>query len=131
VPRLDFARARAYDSSMDQAVAAFIRHGKGDQRALHESLHALVRKLYPAAVARISYGVPMYKTDSGWVGLGYWKGGASIYCGIVPALDRLRAEHPHIKVNKGSVNLKTGDRLPLAAIKRLIRDSMERKQPRS
>lgn len=116
---------------MDRAVAAFIRHATGEQRALHERLHALVQTMYPHAVARISYGVPMYKTDTGWVGLGYWKGGVSIYCGIVPALDRLRQEHPAIKVNKGSVNLKTGDRLPLAAIKRLIKASLERKRPRS
>ena len=42
-------------------------------------MHELVMRLYPDATVKISYGIPIYKAKTSWVGLGFWKDGVSIY----------------------------------------------------
>ena len=61
---------------MNEHVQRYIDAVVDERRALYDRLHALIMDLYPDARAVISYQVPMYKTKSGWIALGYWKKGS-------------------------------------------------------
>jgi uncharacterized protein YdhG (YjbR/CyaY superfamily) len=99
----------------------------GERRALFDRLEKIVLDMYPRAEVGIAYGVPTYGTKPARVGLGYWKEGVSFYPYSGSALSEFRRKHPTIKTTKGSVNFKVTDRLPVAAIKKLIRQAMNRR----
>ncbi len=81
--------------------------------------------MYPDARIGISYGVPTYWAKSGRVGLAYWSGGVSFYPFGGDYLDEFRAEHPAIKTSKGTINFKVSEKVPVAALKKIIRQSIE------
>ena len=94
-------------------------------KAYFNQMHALVMELYPEATTAISYGIPIYKAKSGWVGLGFWKDGVSIYTNGLGHLAEFRALHPKVKGGKGSLNFKNSEPLPLADLKLIIVHAIE------
>ena len=112
---------------MNEHVQRYIDAVVDERRALYDRLHALIMDLYPDARAVISYQVPMYKTKSGWIALGYWKKGVSLYTGVQPMAE-FKAEHPHIKTGKGSINFKVTDVVPQPAVQKVITQCMERRR---
>ena len=99
-----------------------------DRKPLFKKLEALVLGMYPKAEIVYSYGIPMYKASAGWVGLGYWKGGVSLYTNNPKYIAALKKKYPAIKTNKASINLKLTDPFPAAELKKVIRGAMERKK---
>jgi len=97
-----------------------------ERRQLFDKLQALILGMYPDAEVRISYQVPMYKVQSGRVALGYWKNGVSVYAVPAPQLADFKAKYPAIKTGKGSINFRVTDAIPMAALKRIIEQAMER-----
>lgn len=110
---------------MDADVERFMAAIPPDRRALFERLHALVVDLYPQAQLRLSYGVPTYHAQSGWVALGYWKQGVSLYTNGAHHLVRFKAAHPRIKTGTGCINLRLTDEVPVDALREVIRHAME------
>lgn len=88
-------------------------------------MHKLMMQLYPGAAIKISYGVPIYQTKSGWVGLGFWKDGVSIYTNGPGHLAEFRAKHPTVKGGKGSLKFKNSEPLPLEDLKLIIVHAIE------
>lgn len=113
---------------MDKDVKRFMDAIPKDKKPLFKKLQALVMDLYPDAEVVISYGIPMYKARSGWVGLGYWKDGVSLYTNNPGYLAEFRKTYPAIKTNKASINLKLTDPFPAAALKTVIKKAIERKK---
>jgi uncharacterized protein YdhG (YjbR/CyaY superfamily) len=100
-----------------------------DRRPLFDRLQGLILSLYPDASVVISYGVPTYKAKSGWVSLGYWKEGVSLYTNGPHHIDPFREKHPDIKTGKGSINFKLSDKIPVADLKKVIRHAIEHPKP--
>lgn len=96
-----------------------------DRKPLFERLHALILSLYPDAEVVLSYGVPTYRAKTGWVALGYRKDGVSLYTCGAHHLAAFKAKHPKIKTGTGCINLRTGDPVPAAALKQVIRHAIE------
>ncbi len=48
----------------------------------------------------VSYGIPTYKVKAGRVGLGFWKGGVSVYTYGAHHLEEFRAKYPAIKTSQ-------------------------------
>ena len=110
---------------VDPAVRKFVNAVSGERRALYDALEGLILALYPDARIGISYGVPTYWAKSGRVGLAYWSGGVSFYPFGGDYLDEFRAAHPTIKTSKGTINFKVAEKVPVAALKKLIRQAIE------
>ncbi len=110
---------------VDPAVRKFIEAVKDERRLLYDQLEKVILGMYPDAEVVITYGVPTYKARSGRVGLAYWKEGVSFYPFSGSYLDEFRAKHPAIKTSKGTVNFKVSDKIPLAALKKVIRYAIE------
>lgn len=96
-----------------------------ERRALLDALHELIAGLYPQASQVISYGVPTYRLRTGWVSIGYWKGGVSLYTNGPHNIAEFTERYPAIKAGKGSLNFRLSDQLPLEALGNVIRRAME------
>ncbi|MHB0856633.1 MAG: DUF1801 domain-containing protein [Anaerolineae bacterium] len=110
---------------MNDQVQRFMNAVPEDRKPLFDRLHALILSLYPDAQIVISYQVPTYKVKSGWVALGYWKAGVSLYTNNPQHIAEFAARHPHIKTNKASINLKLTDEVPMEDLEQVIRHAME------
>jgi uncharacterized protein YdhG (YjbR/CyaY superfamily) len=115
---------------MDKKVQAFMKAIPKDSKPLFNKLQALVLGMYPEAEVAISYGIPMYRARGGWVGLGYWKEGVSLYTNNPKFIAGLKKKYPAIKTNKASINLRLTDPFPAAELKKVIRAAMEQKSKR-
>jgi len=114
---------------MNKEVQQFVDAVSDERRPLYDKLHRLIMGMYPSAEVVISYGIPTYKAKSGRVGLGYWKGGVSLYAFGAHHLEEFRAKYPAIKTSTGTINFKLSDAVPVAALKQVIKHSIERPRP--
>jgi uncharacterized protein YdhG (YjbR/CyaY superfamily) len=111
---------------VDPAVRRFVDTVSDERRAFYDTLERIILGMYPGARIGISYGVPTYWAKSGRVGLAYWSGGVSFYPFGGDYLDEFRATYPEIKTSKGTINFKVSEKVPVAALKRLIRQAIEK-----
>ena len=111
---------------MKKDIQDYVRSGTPEQRKLFSRLERIILEMYPKAEIGIAYGVPTYGRKPGRVGLGYWKQGVSFFPYSGSALDAFRKAYPAIKTSTGTVNFQTSDKIPVAALKALIRTAMER-----
>ena len=110
---------------MNEEVQRFIDAIPHDRRALFDRIRALIESMYPEAEVKLSYGVPTFKMKSGWVALGYWKSGVSLYTNGPHHLSGFIREHPGIKTGKGSINFRLTDDIPEESLTRVITHAME------
>lgn len=111
---------------MSIEVQTYIDAVEDERRSLLLNFQAIILRLCPEAAIKISYQIPSYKVPTGWVFLGYWKQGVSIYTGYSQGLADFRAKHPRIKTGKGSVNFRLKDEIPWQDVETLIADALYR-----
>jgi len=98
--------------TMDPHVQAYIDSVSDARRELYLRLQARLMELYPDLSVKKSYGVVKYYRGKGYIYLGYWKQGVSLYPGKIAALEEFEKRHPEIRTRVGTINLKVGDDLP-------------------
>ena len=96
-----------------------------DRRPLFDALHEIITGLCPEALQVIWYRMPTYRVGDGWVALGYWREGVSLYTNSPEHIAPIKAAHPKIKTNKASINFRAGAELPLEAVEQVVRHAME------
>ena len=111
---------------MNRQVKHFIGAVPKSHRPMFDRLQKLIMSLYPEAEVVLSYKIPMFKARSGWVGLGYWKKGVTIYTDGAHNIAGFKANYPEIKTGTGCINFKLTDKIPLADLKKVIRQAVER-----
>ncbi len=107
-------------------VQQYIEGVPAETRPHFDQLHNLILQLYPEAKVVISYQIPTYKAKNGWVALGYWKGGASVYTNNPAFIEEFKRKNPRFKTGKASINLINGQPLPLEDLEQVIRLAVER-----
>ena len=110
---------------MNKEVQLYVDAVPDERKPLFDRLHALIMGLYPNAEVVMSYRIPTYRAKSGWVALGSWKDGVSLYTNGAHHIAEFKAKYPAIKTGKGSINFKITDVVPVAALKRVIRHAIE------
>ncbi len=110
---------------MNEEVSRFIEAIPADRRSQFDELQATILRLYPEADLVLWFHVPTYRTKTGWVALGYWKGGMSLYTNGPHHIAAFRTAHPQFKTGKGSINFKIGESIPIEAVEKVIRHAME------
>jgi uncharacterized protein YdhG (YjbR/CyaY superfamily) len=116
----------AWRKAMKSEVRDYIIQVSDERRELFLKLQSLIYNLYPKAEAKISYKIVKYVLPSGWVFLGYWKQGVSLYTGYITELPVFAAKHPQIKTGKGSIKLKMTDDIPWEDIIVIIKNCFGR-----
>jgi hypothetical protein len=69
----------------------------------------------------MTYKMPTYKVRSVWVPLANQKHYVSLYTCGAEHLAEFKARYPQIKTGKGCINFKMNDTIPLAALKKVVR----------
>jgi uncharacterized protein YdhG (YjbR/CyaY superfamily) len=111
---------------MHKDMQRYIDSVQDERRNLMLKLQELILHHFPEAKMRISYQIPKYETKTGWMFLGYWKLGVSMYVGYLDELDNFKQKNPKIKTGKGSINLKLTDQIAWSDIVNIITKAMER-----
>ncbi len=112
-------------------VEEFINAVSDARRDLILEFQSRILKMYPQARRVISYNIPMYKTDTGWVGLGYWKQGVTLYTGHPPLILAFSEKHPELKTRVGCINFRLKDAIPWGDVTELIATVMEARKPQN
>jgi uncharacterized protein YdhG (YjbR/CyaY superfamily) len=110
---------------VNEDVEQFVSGVPEDSRPLFNRIRALIERLYPEASLSLWYGVPTFKTKSGWVSLGYWKEGVSLHSNGAHNIAAFKVAHPRIKTGTGTINLRMSDEVPEESLAQVIRTAME------
>ncbi len=113
------------ENAINPDVQQYIDAVQDERRPLFDRLQALILDLYPDAEVVLSYKIPTYRVRPGWVALGYWKGGVSIYTNGPHHIADFKAQYPAIKTGKGSINFRVTDEVPVAAAKQVMQHAIE------
>lgn len=105
---------------MNEEVRQYI-HAVPEGKAHFAQVHALIMALYPDAEIDMSYQVPTYKTKSGWIAVGYWKKGVSLYINGLEYLEEFIEKYPAFKTDEGCINFKVTDSIPVTDIENILR----------
>ena len=119
------------DTVANEDVKRFMDSIPSDKKPLFERLQALVLSLYPDAMLALSYGVPTYRVKTGWVALGHWKDGVSVYTNGRHNIEEFRSAHPAVKTGTGTINFRVTDEIPMDSLSRVIRLAMQGTASRS
>lgn len=114
---------------MNKDVERFMEAIPAKVRPQFDQLHSLILRMYPDAEVVISYGVPTYKAKVGRVALGYRKDGVSLYPYGPHPLVEFKTKYPNIQTSKGSIKFKTTEKIPVAAVKKVIKLAIEPSKP--
>lgn len=111
---------------MNADVERYIHTVTDERQVLFQKLHSIILSLYPTASIQLSYKIPTYRSKTGWVALGYWKGGVSIYTNSPDHITQFTAAYPTVKTGKASINFKLTDEIPIDALEAVIKHAMEK-----
>lgn len=95
-----------------------------ERKELFEKLNSIVSDLYPDAEVLVWYRLLTYRIKPGWVALGYRKDGVTLYTECKDAIEEYRSSQPNAKTGKGCINFKLGDKIPITALKKVIKRAM-------
>jgi uncharacterized protein YdhG (YjbR/CyaY superfamily) len=107
---------------MPNEVDRYLRTVPEPHRVSIEKLRQTVRSVLPEAEEVISYGIPMFRQDGhGVVAYNATKTGVTLQVMSGTLLDDYQEELAGYKRAKGSVQFPSGQRLPVALIKKLVK----------
>lgn len=111
---------------MEKADQDYIDAPGDARRELYLQLQEMLLGLHPDISVKLAYGVVKYYNANGWIYLGYWKHGVSLYPGKTQGLQDFKARHPGIKTSIGTINLKLGADIPWDDVAMVFRTSLAR-----
>lgn len=105
-------------------VDAYIRSAPKEVQAKLKELRALIKKTAPAAVERISYGMPYYHYKGRLAYFSFWKAHIGLYV-PTPTIAEHESELADYETTKATVRFPIEKRLPITLIRKLIKARMK------
>lgn len=94
------------------------------RRARGAALHRLVATLFPKATMDMSYKMPTYRVGENFIAWGNKKSHLSVYTCSAQRIADFRLRHPEIRSGVGCLNFRDADDVPLADLKRVVRNAL-------
>ncbi|MBI2924097.1 MAG: DUF1801 domain-containing protein [Verrucomicrobia bacterium] len=110
-------------------MAAYIAAAPAAVRSRLKELRSLIRKTAPAAVERISYGMPYYAYQGRLAYFRHWKAHIGLYL-PTPIIEEHRRELAGYETTTATVRLPLDKKLPIAFIRQLVRARMRMNEAR-
>lgn len=113
--------------SKPEDVDSYIANSAGEARPILNTIREIIKATIPEAEEKISYGVPFYKYHGELVGFAAYKNHVSFGYGaaVLQDEDRKMLEEKGYKLGKGTMQIKFGQEVPAAAIKRILEAKAE------
>ncbi len=92
-----------------------------------KQLRAVIRKTAPAAVERISYGMPYYAHKGRLAYFSLWKSHIGLYV-RTPVLEEHKSELDAYETTNATVRFPLDKKLPIALIRKLLRARMKKNE---
>jgi uncharacterized protein YdhG (YjbR/CyaY superfamily) len=89
-----------------------------------EALRRIVRDVAPGCTERVSYGIPIFRTNKDLVGMSAQKRHCSLHTMSPPLADRIRAEVPGLVVSGATVHFTPEAPLERDLVERIVRDRL-------
>ncbi len=106
-------------------VDGYIAEAPKEAQAKLKELRAIIRKTAPAAVERISYGMPYYEYKGRLAYFSFWKAHIGLYLPTPTIADHER-ELAAYETTKATIRFPLDRKLPGALIRKLIKARMKR-----
>lgn len=105
-----------------QDVDAYIQNADEEARSILQELRALIKKTIPEAVEGVSYNVPFYHHHGEFVGFAAYKKHVSFGFGadVLEEEDAALLAEKGYKLGKGTLQIKLGQKVPVAEIEQLL-----------
>lgn len=88
------------------------------------SLHETILEEFPDAIVDLTYKMPTYRHQDGWVAIANQKNYISLYTCGYHHIKGFKDKHPNVKTGKGCINFKEKDMLPLDDIRDVVRHAI-------
>ena len=111
-------------------VDTYIASAPPEVRAKLRELRAVIRKTAPAAVERISYGMPYYAYKGRLAYFRAWKNHIGLYI-PTPVIAEHASELKAYQASGATLRLPLDKKLPVALIRRLVNARMKKNEARS
>ncbi len=108
-------------------VDAYIAAAPKEVQGKLKELRAVVRKAAPAAVERISYGMPYYHHKGRLAYFSLWKAHVGLYI-PTPIIAEHKSELAAYETTKATVRFPLDKRLPVALIRKLIKARIKKNE---
>ncbi|PKN74314.1 MAG: hypothetical protein CVU49_08825 [Candidatus Cloacimonetes bacterium HGW-Cloacimonetes-2] len=106
-------------------IQNYIDSATDQRRDLYLQVVAKLKELLPDISTKMAYGVIKYFNSKGYIYLGYWKGGVSIYPGNTTGIAQFRERNPQIKTRIGTINLRLTDQIPWDELLLVFKESFK------
>ena len=110
---------------MSSDVQEYIESAGEEKQQLYRRLETIIKDLYPEVRSVMSSQIPTYRAKFGWIALGYWDEGVSLYTDGPQHVAEFRKAHPDVKSGKTHIDLKSGDDVSDADLSDVIRLAIE------
>ncbi len=110
-------------------VDAYIAAAPKEVQGKLKELRALIKKTAPTAVERISYGMPYYDYKGRLAYFSIWKSHIGLYI-PTPVIEEHESELGAYETTKATVRLPLARKLPVALIRKLVKDRMKKNEVR-
>jgi uncharacterized protein YdhG (YjbR/CyaY superfamily) len=105
-----------------RTIDEYLTQVQPDQRAALEKLRQAILAAEPGAEECISYGVPAFRLNGrSLVFFGAWANHCALYPGSSATLKKFRNELRDFQVSKGTIRFSTGEPLPAALVRKLVK----------
>ena len=115
------------NSTKPKDVDSYIAAAPQEVQAKLNELRMLIRKTAPAAVERISYGMPYYEYKGRLAYFSIWKTHIGVYI-PTPIIEDHKSELAAYETTDATVRLPLNKKLPIALLRRLIKARMKRNE---
>ena len=105
-----------------QDVDSYVAGAPEDARPILEALRAVFRSVVPDVEEKISWGVPFYRHHGALGGYAVYKGHVSFGCdAALQETEREALERDGYRTGKKTVQIRFGQKVPVAAIRRIVK----------
>jgi uncharacterized protein YdhG (YjbR/CyaY superfamily) len=103
-------------ASIDEYLEALPEDVRWELQRLREIIHSVA----PEVTERVSYGIPIFRLNRDWVGIGATKGHCSFYLMSPPLAKKMKDELKEFKVSGATIHFQPGKPLPEALVRKIL-----------
>ena len=105
-----------------RTIDEYLAQVQADQQMVLEKLRQTILAVAPGAEECISYGVPAFRLNGrSLVFFGAWANHCALYPGSSATLKKFQNELRDFQVSKGTIRFSTGEPLPAALVRKLVK----------